>query len=81
MGSLMLSWAEDYARSENCGFIRLDCRDSNPVLKEYDANQDFIFPGQAQGKFVYSLFEKKLQASFTYGLFLKKFARNMARIV
>ena len=59
-GEMILAWSQQYARENGYSFLRLDCRDSNPILKAYYSSQGFESLGLAYGAFTYALFEMSL---------------------
>lgn len=60
LGDKLIKWAQSYTHEEGYEYLRLDCRDSNPILKEYYKSKGFTFKGLGEGLHSYALFEKKL---------------------
>ena len=60
LGEELLKWSADYTKKIGYEFLRLDCRDSNPILKKYYASQGFTYKGIGHGAFPFALFEKKV---------------------
>jgi ribosomal protein S18 acetylase RimI-like enzyme len=64
IGEFILKWSLTFACRKGFSYLRLDCRESNPVLKEYYKKQGFSDLGNARGLFVYRLFEQETSDQF-----------------
>lgn len=60
IGEQLLRWAEEFTVANDLRLLRLDCRNSNPAIKEYYSKNGFTFKGIGLGKFEFALFEKDL---------------------